>query len=72
MCLSGVVQDKRVVSGWTGDKRRSPVLRAEVDGKRAAEVQRCVIRDPTYLPRPAIVKWVVCGADRLENLLPKK
>src|SRR5262249_60315952 len=38
--LSGVVQDKRVVSGWTGDKRRSPVLRAGVEGKRAAEVQQ--------------------------------
>ena len=30
-----------------------------------------VARDPQFLPRPALVKAVVGGADRLENLLPK-
>jgi len=31
-----------------------------------------VMRDPSYLPRPAIVKAVVGSADRLENLLKAK
>jgi hypothetical protein len=31
-----------------------------------------VMRDPAYLPRPAVLKAVVGSADRLENLLPKK
>jgi hypothetical protein len=30
------------------------------------------LRDPAYLPRPAIVKCVVGSVDRLENLLPTK